>query len=91
MARERGSAPPSPARRRRTSDGRKSRRRAGPEQIPRFEELERQACEVDLDGLAVRVCSLEHLLEMKRASDRIRDQDDVQALEGIQKADQDLD
>jgi hypothetical protein len=39
--------------------------------------------------LPVRVCSLEHLLEMKRAGERPRDQDDIQALEGIQKPDPD--
>ncbi len=60
-------------------------------QVPRFEELERGAKDVDIGGLPVRVCSLEHLLEMKRAGDRSRDQDDIQALEGIQKADRDRD
>jgi len=54
-------------------------------QIPRYEELESQAQDVDLDGLAIRVCSLEHLLEMKRASDRSRDRDDLEALEAAQK------
>ncbi|HEX6456600.1 MAG TPA: nucleotidyltransferase [Solirubrobacterales bacterium] len=60
-------------------------------QVPRFEELEQGAKVIDLDGLAVRVCSLEHLLGMKRASDRSRDQDDIRALEAIQKQDQDED
>jgi predicted nucleotidyltransferase len=54
-------------------------------QVPRYEELEKQAKQIDIDGLAVRVCSLEHLLEMKRASDRGRDRDDVQALEAAQE------
>jgi predicted nucleotidyltransferase len=36
---------------------------------------------VDIDGLEVRVCSLEDLLEMKRSSDRPRDRDDLEALE----------
>lgn len=54
-------------------------------QVPRFDELDRQAQEVDLDGLMVRVCSLEHLLEMKRASDRPRDRDDLEALEAAQE------
>jgi predicted nucleotidyltransferase len=53
-------------------------------QIPRFEELEGEAKQIDIDGLAVRVCSLEHLLEMKRASDRPRDRDDLEALEATQ-------
>jgi len=54
-------------------------------QVPRFEDLEKQAKQIDLDGLAVQVCSLEHLLEMKRASGRPRDQDDIQALEAAQE------
>jgi predicted nucleotidyltransferase len=54
-------------------------------QVPRFEELERHAQTIELEGLAVRVCSLEHLLEMKRASDRTRDQDDIEALEASQE------
>jgi predicted nucleotidyltransferase len=55
-------------------------------QIPRYEELERQAKQIDIDGLEVRVCSFEHLLEMKRASDRPRDHDDLEVLEAAQKA-----
>lgn len=54
-------------------------------QVPRFEDLEKQAKQIDLDGLAVQVCSLEHLLEMKRASSRPRDHDDIQALEAAQE------
>lgn len=54
-------------------------------QVPRFDELEEQAQDVNLDGLVVRVCSLEHLLEMKRASDRPRDLDDLEALEAAQE------
>ena len=54
-------------------------------QIPRFADLEKQARDVDLEGLVVRVCSLEHLLEMKRASDRPRDHEDVEALEAAQE------
>jgi hypothetical protein len=34
--------------------------------------------------MVVRVCSLEHLLEMKRASDRPRDRDDLDALKAAQ-------
>jgi predicted nucleotidyltransferase len=58
-------------------------------QVPRYEELEEQAQEIDLDGLPVRVCSLGHLLEMKRASDRPRDRDDLEALEAAQDLGQD--
>lgn len=57
-------------------------------QIPRFEELEEQAKDVDLDGLSIRVCSLEHLLEMKRVSDRPRDRDDLEALEAAQQGEE---
>ncbi|MGN6275728.1 MAG: nucleotidyltransferase [Solirubrobacterales bacterium] len=60
-------------------------------QIPRYEELEKQAKEIDVDGLSVRVCSLGHLLEMKRASDRPRDKEDVEALEAAQNPDQSRD
>jgi predicted nucleotidyltransferase len=58
-------------------------------QVPRYEELEAQAKTIDIGGLEVRVCSLTHLLEMKRASGRARDQDDLEALEAAQE--QDLD
>lgn len=54
-------------------------------QVPRYEELEKQAQDIDLDGLMVRVCSLEHLLAMKRVSDRPRDKDDLETLEAAQK------
>ncbi|HEX5988834.1 MAG TPA: nucleotidyltransferase [Solirubrobacterales bacterium] len=53
-------------------------------QVPRFAELEEKARDIDLDGLVVRVCSLRHLLDMKRASDRPRDRDDLEALEAAQ-------
>jgi predicted nucleotidyltransferase len=53
-------------------------------QVPRYDELEKQAKEIDIDGLSVRVCSLDHLLEMKRASDRPRDKEDIEALEAAQ-------
>jgi predicted nucleotidyltransferase len=53
-------------------------------QIPSFAALDAEATDVDIDGLAVRICSLDHLLEMKRASERPRDRDDLEALEGVQ-------
>ncbi|MGI8660790.1 MAG: nucleotidyltransferase [Thermoleophilaceae bacterium] len=53
----------------------------GMPQIPGFDALDAEAVEVDLDGLPVRVCSLAALLEMKRASTRSRDRDDLEALE----------
>ena len=54
-------------------------------QIPTFVELEKRSSEVDLDGLMVKVCSLEDLLEMKRTSRRLRDLDDVEALEAARE------
>jgi len=55
-------------------------------QIPRYEELEATATTVEIDGLPVRVCSLDHLLQMKRASERPRDRDDLEALEAIRQS-----
>jgi predicted nucleotidyltransferase len=57
-------------------------------QVPPFEVLDAQATDVDLGGLRVRVCSLEHLLEMKRASDRPRDRDDLESLETAQQSEE---
>jgi len=54
-------------------------------QVPRYAQLEEEATDVELDGLVVRVCSLGHLLEMKRTSDRARDKDDLEALEAAQE------
>lgn len=56
-------------------------------QIPPFAALDEKAKEVDLDGLVVRVCSLEHLLAMKEASGRERDREDLKALEAAQSDD----
>jgi len=56
----------------------------GLSQIPNFAELEAGATTVDMEGLSVRICSLEHLLAMKRASERPRDRDDLEALEAAQ-------
>jgi len=49
-------------------------------QIPRYAELETAAEEADVEGLNVRVCSLQHLIEMKRAADRPMDRMDLEAL-----------
>jgi predicted nucleotidyltransferase len=57
-------------------------------QIPSFAALDEQAKDIDLDGLVVRVCSLEHLIQMKRSSKRPRDRDDLAALEAVQDEDQ---
>jgi predicted nucleotidyltransferase len=58
-------------------------------QVPTFAALDAEATDVAIEGLSVRVCSLEHLLEMKRASERPRDREDVDALEAAQGGDQD--
>jgi predicted nucleotidyltransferase len=50
-------------------------------QVPAFSALDERATEVDIDGLVVKVCSLDDLLAMKRASDRPRDREDLEALE----------
>jgi len=54
-------------------------------QVPTFDALDIAAAEVDIEGLSVRVCSLDHLLAMKRASERPRDRDDLEALEAAQE------
>lgn len=56
-------------------------------QVPSFAVLDAQATEVDIGSLRVRVCSLEHLLEMKRTSERPRDRDDLESLEAAQQSD----
>lgn len=53
-------------------------------QVPAFSALDEKATAVDIGGVVVRVCSLEQLLDMKRASDRPRDRDDLEALEAAQ-------
>ena len=54
-------------------------------QVPSFTALDDKATDVEMDGLVVRVCSLGHLLAMKRASERPRDRDDLEALESAQR------
>lgn len=54
-------------------------------QIPSFEELDAEATTIDLEGLSVRVCSYEHLIAMKRASERPRDRDDLESLEAARQ------
>lgn len=50
-------------------------------QIPRFADLDAEASDVEIEGFVVRVCSFDHLIAMKRASERPRDRDDLEALE----------
>ncbi len=58
-------------------------------QVPAFAALDAEARTVDLGGVAVRVCSLEHLLAMKRAGNRPRDHDDLEVLEDAQGSERD--
>lgn len=57
-------------------------------QVPPFAALEEKAKDVDLDGFVVRVCSLEHLIQMKQSSERARDREDLAALEAARDEDQ---
>jgi hypothetical protein len=43
---------------------------------------------VDLGGTVVRVCSVVALLAMKRASERPRDRDDLEALEAAHQSEE---
>jgi predicted nucleotidyltransferase len=54
-------------------------------QVPSFATLDEGSTEVDLDGLTVKVCSLDDLLAMKRASERPRDREDLEALEAARE------
>lgn len=45
-----------------------------------FDELEKSAVNKNLDGVPVRICSLSHLIAMKRAAGRPEDLSDVKAL-----------
>lgn len=53
---------------------------AGIEHEPAYEQLAVQAIEGALSGVPLRVCSLEHLIAMKRAAGRPRDIDDLSRL-----------
>lgn len=53
-------------------------------QVPAFAVLDAEASDVDIEGLSVRVCSLQHLRAMKQASERPRDRDDLEALDAAQ-------
>jgi predicted nucleotidyltransferase len=50
-------------------------------QVPRYSELLATAEEAEIQGVPVVVCSLEHLLAMKRAAGRAQDLIDIEALE----------
>ena len=49
-------------------------------QIPRYAELDAEADGAELEGVSVRICSLRHLVAMKRSADRPMDRIDLDAL-----------
>jgi len=53
--------------------------------VHRYDDLRRRAASVTLDGLPVRVASIDDLLAMKRAAGRDIDQSDIAALETIKR------
>lgn len=53
----------------------------GLEGVPRYPELREQAIDVELAGVTVAICSLDHLRSMKRAAGRQRDIADLEDLE----------
>ena len=50
--------------------------------LPAYAELARDALKVELRGMVIPVCSLEHLRAMKRAAGGPRDLEDLRELEG---------
>lgn len=50
-------------------------------QVPRFGQLAESAVLAEVEGVTVRVCSLDDLLAMKRAANRPTDRLDIEALE----------
>ncbi len=54
---------------------------AGIERAPAYQQLAADAIVGELSGVPLRVCSLEHLIAMKRAAGRPRDIDDLSRLD----------
>jgi hypothetical protein len=52
-----------------------------------FERLNADAVNADLYGLTIKIASVDHLLEMKRIANRVKDQEDIVALEKIKRGD----
>jgi predicted nucleotidyltransferase len=55
-------------------------------QVPSFAHLVADATSIDLDGMVVEICSLDALKAMKRASERARDRDDLDALDRLDES-----
>lgn len=51
--------------------------------VPTYRRLINAAETAEVEGVEIKVCSLDDLIEMKRASERLRDRDDLEALEAI--------
>jgi hypothetical protein len=64
-----------------TTDGGELDLLVDPQGAPPYAELRRDADIVDLDGIEVRVASIEHLSAMKRAAGRPQDLADLEALQ----------
>jgi hypothetical protein len=56
-----------------------------PSGVSRFEELDRAAVEMDLDGLRVRVASIDDLIRMKQAAARPKDLIEVEILGALRE------
>lgn len=56
-----------------------------PDGAPRYDELRSRADRIQVDGMAVLVCSLDDLESMKRAAGRPKDQIDLEEIEVIRR------
>jgi hypothetical protein len=65
--------------------------RASPDGAPPYDLLRERAVRVDLDGIEVRVASLDDLIAMKKAAGRPKDLVAVEELEAIQRLQRELD
>lgn len=53
-----------------------------------FEDVYRQSVEIEIDGIRVRIPSLDDLIRNKKASGRAQDMADVEVLEGLRKGEE---